>query len=110
MDFLVKTHPKMNRFAGIPLWNIAVSLGLLTRSTCQNIVRQAFTYAKRHGYGSVTVIRVRLAYMHLGFPGLGSSSLLGSALSEGFPNLDNIEKSLLSFRCNSTSCVVSINK
>ena len=58
MDFLVKTHPKMNRFTGIPLGNIAVSLRLLTRRAYQNIVRQAFTYAKRHGYGSVTVIRV----------------------------------------------------
>ena len=56
MDVLVKTHPKMNRFAGIPLEDIAISLRLLTRKACQNIVRQAFTYAKRHGYGSVTVV------------------------------------------------------
>jgi len=53
---VLKTHPKMNRFAGIPLEDIAISLRLLTRKACQNIVRQAFIYAKRHGYGSVTVV------------------------------------------------------
>jgi isocitrate/isopropylmalate dehydrogenase len=56
MDVLVKTHPRMNRFAGIPLEDIAISLRLVTRRACQNIVRQAFTYAKSHGYGSVTVV------------------------------------------------------
>jgi isocitrate/isopropylmalate dehydrogenase len=56
MDVLVKTHPKMNRFAGIPLEDIAISLRLVTRRACQNIVRQAFIYAKNHGYGSVTVV------------------------------------------------------
>jgi isocitrate/isopropylmalate dehydrogenase len=56
MDVLVKTHPKMNRFAGIPLEDIAISLRLVTRRACQNIVRQAFSYAKSHGYGSVTVV------------------------------------------------------
>lgn len=56
MDVLAKTHQKMNRFAGIPLEDIAISLRLLTRRACQNIVRQAFAYAKEHGYGSVTVV------------------------------------------------------
>ena len=55
-DILSKTHPKMNRFAGVPLEDIAISLRLVTRKACQNIVRQAFTYAQKHGYKSVTVV------------------------------------------------------
>jgi len=50
MDVLVKTHPRMNRFAGIPLEDIAISLRLVTRRACQNIVRQAFTYAKSQAF------------------------------------------------------------
>jgi isocitrate/isopropylmalate dehydrogenase len=56
MRLLSETHPKMKRFAEVPLEDIAISLRLLTRKACQNIVRQAFTYAKRYGYKSVTVV------------------------------------------------------
>ncbi len=56
MRVLSETHPKMKRFAEVPLEDIAISLRLLTRKACRNIVRQAFTYAKKHGYGSVTVV------------------------------------------------------
>jgi 3-isopropylmalate dehydrogenase len=56
MHILSATHPKMKRFAEVPLEDMAVSLRLLTRKACQNIVRQAFSYAKKHGYGSVTVV------------------------------------------------------
>ncbi len=56
MRVLSETHPKMKRFAEVPLEHIAISLRLLTRKACRNIVRQAFTYAKKHGYGSVTVV------------------------------------------------------
>ena len=56
MHVLSETHPKMKRFAKVPLEDIAVSLRLLTRKACQNIVRQAFTYANRYGYKSVTVV------------------------------------------------------
>jgi 3-isopropylmalate dehydrogenase len=56
MHILSATHPKMKRFAEVSLEDIAVSLRLLTRKACQNIVRQAFSYAKKHGYGSVTVV------------------------------------------------------
>ena len=56
MHVLSETHPKMKRFAEVPLEDIAISLRLLTRKACQSIVRQAFTYAVSHGYGSVTVV------------------------------------------------------
>lgn len=56
MHILSATHPKMKRFAEVSLEDIAVSLRLVTRRACQNIVRQGFSYAKTHGYGSVTVV------------------------------------------------------
>ena len=55
-DVLLKTHPKMQRFADVPNEDIAISVRLFTRKACQNIVRQAFNYAREHGYKSVTVV------------------------------------------------------
>ncbi len=56
MEVLNTTHPKMKRFADVPLEDIAISLRLLTRKGCQSIARQAFNYAKKHGYKTVTVV------------------------------------------------------
>jgi 3-isopropylmalate dehydrogenase len=49
-------HPKMAAFGKAGLENIAMSTRLMTRQACANIVRQAFEYAKKHGYKSVTVV------------------------------------------------------
>ena len=56
MEVLNTTHPKMKRFADVPLDDISISLRLLTRKGCQSIARQAFNYAKKHGYKTVTVV------------------------------------------------------
>lgn len=56
MTVLNETHPKVKRFADVPLEDIAVSIRLLTRKGCQSIARQAFNYAKKHGYKTVTVV------------------------------------------------------
>jgi 3-isopropylmalate dehydrogenase len=56
MQVLSETHPKMKRFTETPLDDIAVSVRLNTRKACQNIARQGFMYAKKHGYKSVTVV------------------------------------------------------
>ncbi len=56
MDTLVAHHPKMKKFSQIPLEDIAVSLRIITRAASQNIVRDAFEYAKRYGYKNVTVV------------------------------------------------------
>ena len=49
-------HPKMKKFAGHDLADIALSTRIVTRKGCRNIVRQAFEYAKKHGRKSVTVV------------------------------------------------------
>ncbi len=54
-QILTASHQKMKPFADIPAHDIAVSLRIITRKGAQNIVRQAFEYAKMHGYDSVTL-------------------------------------------------------
>lgn len=50
------THKKMKRFENISLDDMAVSCRIFTRNACQNIVRQAFEYAKEHNRSSVTLV------------------------------------------------------
>ncbi|MBD3288743.1 isocitrate/isopropylmalate dehydrogenase family protein [candidate division KSB1 bacterium] len=56
MDKLLELHPKMKKFGDTPLDDIAVSLRIITRKGAQNIIRDAFEYAKKHGYKTVTVV------------------------------------------------------
>lgn len=56
MDVLLKSHSAMKKFEKTPLGDIAVSLRILTRKACQNIVRDAFEYAKKHKRRSVAVV------------------------------------------------------
>ncbi|MCJ7508129.1 MAG: isocitrate/isopropylmalate dehydrogenase family protein [candidate division Zixibacteria bacterium] len=56
MDVICKHNPKMKKFKQTPLEDIAVSLRIITRKASQNIVRDAFEYAKKHRRKSVTVI------------------------------------------------------
>lgn len=51
-----KLHPKMKRFSGTPDNEMAVSLRVVTRQACYNIVTDAFEYARKHGKKSVTVV------------------------------------------------------
>jgi len=50
------THKKMKKFENIPLEEIAISCRIFTKKACQNIVTQAFKYAKEHDRKSVTLI------------------------------------------------------
>ena len=49
------THPKMGRFRSVPGPDLAVSCRIFTRDACRRILEAAFQYAKRFGYGSVTI-------------------------------------------------------
>lgn len=55
-DALSKNHKKMAKFADTPLDDLALSCRIFTREACRRIVRNAFEYAKKHGYSSVTVV------------------------------------------------------
>jgi 3-isopropylmalate dehydrogenase len=51
-----KTNKKMAKFMNVPNDEIALSLRLMTKKGCENIVRDAFEYAKKHGYKNVTIV------------------------------------------------------
>ncbi len=52
----LETHPKMKMFSGVANEDMAISTRIITRKACQTIVRDAFEYAKAHGYKTVTVV------------------------------------------------------
>jgi len=56
-DKLTETHPaQMARLKDTANEDIAISTRIFTRKGCQDIVRDAFEYAKKFGYKSVTVV------------------------------------------------------
>jgi len=50
------THKKMKKFENTPLEDMAISCRIFTKKACQNILRQAFDYAKEHKRKSVTLV------------------------------------------------------
>ncbi len=56
-DKLKETHPsQMGTLDGTANEDIAISTRIFTRKGCQEIVRDAFEYAKKFGYKSVTIV------------------------------------------------------
>ncbi|MFQ6061021.1 MAG: isocitrate/isopropylmalate dehydrogenase family protein, partial [Thermoplasmata archaeon] len=53
---LVQKHKKMKRFSDLPPEEMAISLRIFTRRSCQRIVKQAFEFARNNDRKSVTVI------------------------------------------------------
>jgi len=51
----LETHPKMAKFKDVASEDLAVSTRIFTRAACMRIVEEAFKYAKRFGYKSVTI-------------------------------------------------------
>jgi len=50
------THKKMKKFEKTSLDDLAISCRIFTRAACQNILHQAFNYAKEHNRKSVTLV------------------------------------------------------
>ena len=54
---LTETHPaQMKRLAATANEDIAISTRIFTRKGCQDIIRDAFEYAQKFGYKTVTVV------------------------------------------------------
>jgi isocitrate dehydrogenase (NAD+) len=49
------THPKMKKFLEVPNEDLAVSTRIFTRQACRRICEEAFKYADKFGYTSVTI-------------------------------------------------------
>ena len=56
MDTLKNHHPKMKRFAALPLEEVAISLRIITRQAAQNIIRDAFKFARKNNKKSITIV------------------------------------------------------
>jgi 3-isopropylmalate dehydrogenase len=55
-DVLFKHHKKMKPFMDVPEDEFAISTRLMTTAACKNITKDAFEYARKHGYKSVTIV------------------------------------------------------
>ncbi len=53
---LTEHNPRMAVFDGVPGEDVALSTRIFTREGCRRIVRQAFEYADRFGYPTVTLV------------------------------------------------------
>ncbi len=51
----LRSHPKFAAFADVPGPDLAVSTRIFSRAACRRVMEEAFRYAEKHGYGSVTV-------------------------------------------------------
>lgn len=51
----LETHKKMANFKHVPSEDLAISTRIFSRNACQRIMREAFRYAEKFGYKSVTV-------------------------------------------------------
>lgn len=49
------THPKFKPYENVPGEELAISCRIFTQAACNRIVGEAFEYAKKHGYKSVTI-------------------------------------------------------
>ena len=51
----LEIHPRMAAFKSVPNEEMAVSCRIITRKACRRIITEAFRYARRFGYKTVTV-------------------------------------------------------
>jgi len=51
----LNSHPRFKAFREVPREDLAVSTRIFTRAKCRRICEEAFAYAAKHGYSSVTI-------------------------------------------------------
>lgn len=51
----LETHPKMKAFKDVPSQDLAISTRIFSRKACRRIVLEAFKYAEKFDYKSVTI-------------------------------------------------------
>lgn len=55
-EWLLQNHPRMKRFEITPEDEMAVSMRIMTKKACNTILTQAFEYAKKKNYKTVTIV------------------------------------------------------
>jgi isocitrate/isopropylmalate dehydrogenase len=81
---LLAHNSKMKRFMDVPPAELAISTRIMTKAGCESIVRQAFTYAKEHGYKSVTLVEKPNVLRETG----GLMTRTARAVAKGFPGIE----------------------
>jgi len=84
MDALVKHQPKMKRFADTPSDEVAISLRVNTVKASRSIATQAFEYAKKHGYKTVTIVEKPNVLRETG----GLVLRTARKVAENYPSID----------------------
>jgi 3-isopropylmalate dehydrogenase len=77
-------HPKMKKFDGVPLEEMALSTRIMTKNGCERILRSAFEYAKKHGRKSITLVEKPNVLRETG----GLFSRIGHAMAKSYPGID----------------------
>ncbi len=78
------THKKFARFKDVPPEDLAVSTRIFTRAACRRICEEAFKYARKFGYKSVTICEKPNVIRE-------TSGMLGSEakkVAEDFPDIE----------------------
>jgi len=78
------THPKMQNFADTPKEELAISTRIFTKKATERIMRQAFEYADKFGYKSVTVCEKPNVLRETS----GMMLSIGKAVQKEYPHID----------------------
>jgi isocitrate/isopropylmalate dehydrogenase len=87
---MVEFNPKMSRFDSVPSDQIAVSLRVITRDSARRIIRQAFSYAQKYGYPTVTLVEKPNILRETS----GLMTREARAVSDEFPEIDLWENNI----------------
>jgi 3-isopropylmalate dehydrogenase len=80
----LETHKKMAKFKDTPSEDLAISTRIFTRKACQRIAREAFEYAKKFGYKSVTICEKPNVIRETS----GMLTIEAKKIAEDFPGID----------------------
>jgi 3-isopropylmalate dehydrogenase len=80
----LETHPKMSAFKDVPAEDLAISCRIFSRRACHRIIQQAFEYAKKYGYKSVTICEKPNVIRETS----GMMRAEGQSIAPGFPGID----------------------
>jgi 3-isopropylmalate dehydrogenase len=76
--------PPMSRFAATPADELAVTLRIITKKGATRIIRQAFEYARKFGYPTVTLVEKPNVLRETG----GMMTRVARALAAEYPEID----------------------
>jgi 3-isopropylmalate dehydrogenase len=80
----LETHAKMAAFKDVPSKDLAISCRIFSREACHRIIEEAFKYAKKFGYKSVTICEKPNVIRETS----GMMRVEGRAIQKDYPDID----------------------